>query len=398
MNGTKPVEIKPYLRGTEELIAGLWNGQVNMTAKEYHGVRDGIMNMRKADPAMGALYDKYLTDVVQGGKSLPTEQMNKLQDALRKQNVGLSTLVNDVGMDLKKHGWSTSYRPPVCVSVNGRPMHPDVVVAELKASGVAIDGDIPRSTSPGKISNGTITVKKEGLIQGLENVAQDVRRVEDVERKFAKVGTVMAEVVEHSGGMSSLLRLGKTLPFIGKLVSAFTLAAGASAVMAAPADQKLDKAADEVIDFVDPTGGILTKGVPLAIQDIKQNGAQRKAEAQVAAFNMRVNEAEKFLLSAEHPGQLGSLPLKSVNGVPLDVAKMLRDPDGQKMVLAEIAKREAGATTPESKELFKEMHAAADEFIALESRRKPVPPVAVAQNDATPTIVTKPQQIPALAT
>ncbi|OFW87768.1 MAG: hypothetical protein A3J37_07590 [Alphaproteobacteria bacterium RIFCSPHIGHO2_12_FULL_45_9] len=189
---SKTVTLEPYTRNGQTLVADVAHQNKLLTSDTYHSIRDGIMGMRK-DPASGALYDKYLTEVVQNNKDWPPAEMNKLKTMLAKSGVGFSGLVNEVGMDLKSHGYSASYRPALAISVNGRPMHPEVVVRELKASGVELKGDIPRSVAPDKIS-GALHIEAGDAQKMANNFAS-----EQLQRGFKMTsGQLMEEVTHHA--------------------------------------------------------------------------------------------------------------------------------------------------------------------------------------------------------
>lgn len=97
-------------------------------------------------------------------------------------------------------------------------------------------------------------------------------------------------------------------------------------------------------------------------------------------INGRIDREQKFLLSADHPGQLGALKFKDASGQAVDVAASLKDPSRRGAVLAEIDRREAGASTGEMKQLYADMKESAMTYTAMEDRRKPLPAdIVVAQ-------------------
>lgn len=218
--GSKPVTFKPYERQGEQLIAGMFDGRgLNITATEYHGARQSIMTMRGKDPAASALYDRYLTEVVQGKKDWPQADIKKLDDAIGKHGVGRNPLMNDVGRDLKGHGYSSNYRPSVAVEVNGRPMHPDVIAAEYRARGVDVQGQIPTSQAPGKVAGGM-------HVDGHDAQKFADRFVkESGERGFRRTGEMLSEELVHNAKRFGIV--GKALG--GVAAATIAMAGNASA-------------------------------------------------------------------------------------------------------------------------------------------------------------------------
>lgn len=90
-------------------------------------------------------------------------------------------------------------------------------------------------------------------------------------------------------------------------------------------------------------------------------------------LNGRIDREQKFLLGADHPGQLGALKFKDASGQTVDVAASLKDPARRGIVLAEIDRREAGAGTGQMKQLYADMKESAVTYAAMEDRRKPLP-------------------------
>ncbi|MDB5492467.1 MAG: hypothetical protein JWO78_2316 [Micavibrio sp.] len=214
------VKLEPYKRNGENLIADIRNGAASITDKQYHEVRDKVMNMRAHDPATANMYDKYLTEVVKNKKEWPTADIEKLNTSLNKSNLGLSHLTNDISKDLKAHGYSSSYRPPLVIDVNGHPMHPEVVADNLRAKGIEPAGEIPRSAAPGKISGGGLAIKAGDAVKLADDMA-----VKATERGFSKTANLlMTEVAEH----------GRRFGIVGKVIGAgvagtMAFAGGASA-------------------------------------------------------------------------------------------------------------------------------------------------------------------------
>ena len=223
MADRKTIEMKPFLRNGEEIIAGLWEDQVNLLASDYHRTRNGIMKMRAADPETAKLYDKFLKECFgKSKKNWAAEDLQKLQAALQKNGLGPSSLLNDVALDLKDHGYNPSYKPPLAISVNNRPMNPLVIERELKALGIEVSGETPRS-SEGKISNDSLTFKRDDLIKGLDKLAVNFRRAEDIERELGRdSGKIFGHIAAHAGGLHNL---AKDAPVIGKILGVFGAAA-----------------------------------------------------------------------------------------------------------------------------------------------------------------------------
>lgn len=202
-----------------------------------------------------------------------------------------------------------------------------------------------------------------------------------------------ADFVEGLTKFVSHTKLGKAITAGGVLLGAIT---GANASTLPQAGKDFAKAA---VGAMDPTAlvgpSIAEHALSKAIDptqktefdkmgvDTGKIGVQKNAVA-IATFNARIDREEKFLMSAEHPAQLGSLKFKDKNGKDVDVEKALKDPAQRSSVMAEIDRREAAATTPEMKQLYGDMKEAAQTFAAMEDRRKPMPPDIIAAQKAQP--------------
>lgn len=240
--GNKPVTFKPYERQGEQLIAGMFDGRgLNITATEYHGARQSIVAMRAKDPAASALYDRYLTEVVSGKKEWSQADIKKLDDAVGKHGVGRNPLMNDVGRDLKAHGYSPNYRPSVAIEVNGRPMHPEVIASEYRARGVEVQGQIPTSHAPGKVAGG-IHVDAGDAQKFATKFAE-----ESTERGFRKTGAMLfGELAEH----------GKKFGAVGKLAGGV-----AAATIAMAGNASAAEVASETANAMVPGAGSIGKAV-----------------------------------------------------------------------------------------------------------------------------------------
>lgn len=203
-------------------------------------------------------------------------------------------------------------------------------------------------------------------------------------------------------GLHALGKVGRVIPGLNKIVSAAGLSMGLLTVARAETSEDRSAAASalgkDVANMVDPTFGIVSNGLPIALADIRENGARRSAEAKIAPHNLRINGAQDFLFSPEHPGQLGALRMTGADGKPVDIKAALRDPDQRQAVLDEI-KRRQDASSPENKDTFKGMADAAREFIDLEGRRKTIAPESTVTAAATAPTAAKPNEArPAVAT
>lgn len=236
------VKLEPYKRQGETLIADIRGSNgLNITSSEYHPVREKIMNMRAHDPATGRLYDNFITDVLQNKKDWPAAKMDELQKGLGKNNMGLGPLTNDVARDLKGHNYSSSYRPSLAIEVNGRPMHPDVVVDNLKSKGIVPAGEIPRSAAPDKIIGGGLAIKAGDAVKLADDMA-----VKATERSFSKTANMlMTEVAEH----------GRKFGIVGKVIGA-----GVAGSLAMAGGANASEIGKESVNAVAPGLGTLALG------------------------------------------------------------------------------------------------------------------------------------------
>lgn len=154
---TSTVKIEPFKRGDDYLVARFFGptGQ-NITDREYHGVRNAIMDMRTRDPQTARLFDKFLETTSKRGE-LPDGELRALNDGLKKNNMALGSLTNSIGEDLRLNRYNPSYRPEVVVAVNARPMVPSVVIGELRAAQVEGNFSIQRSDKPGSVTGAPIS-------------------------------------------------------------------------------------------------------------------------------------------------------------------------------------------------------------------------------------------------
>ena len=148
------VKVEPFKRGNDFLVAGFMDQRgLNVTDREYHAVRDKIMEMRQRDPGAAKLYDKFIDQVVnkRGGTFDPVEYETMVK-GLNKQGVSLGPLTNEIASDLKAHKYSPTYRPEVMITVNGKPMVPSVVASQLEGAKVIGTFEPQRSLKPGEVS------------------------------------------------------------------------------------------------------------------------------------------------------------------------------------------------------------------------------------------------------
>jgi hypothetical protein len=147
------IKIEPFKRGDDYLIANFVSERgTHITDREYHAVRDQIMEMRSRDPQTARLFDKFLDTSILKRGSLPDAEMKALTKGLENNKMGLGPLTNSIGADLKLNNYSSSYRPEIMVSVNERPMVPSVVASQLKGAKVEGDFSIQRSDKPGVVT------------------------------------------------------------------------------------------------------------------------------------------------------------------------------------------------------------------------------------------------------
>lgn len=240
--GNKPVTFKPYERQGEQLIAGMFDSRgLNITASDYHGARSSIVAMRLKDPAASALYDRYLTDIVQGKKEWSQADIKRLDDAVGKHGVARNPLMNDVGSDLKAHGYSPNYRPSAVIEVNGRPMHPEVIASEYRARGIDVQGQIPTSHAPGKVV-GAMQIEASEAQKFATKFA-----AESGERGFRKSSSILfSELAEH----------GKRFGAVGRIAGG-----AAAATIAMAGNASAAEVAAETANAMVPGAGSIGKAV-----------------------------------------------------------------------------------------------------------------------------------------
>lgn len=202
---TTHVTLEPSRRGSDYLIAGLEDPHrvgLNITDVQYHAARKPLMEMHRADPATAQLYDKFLKEVVAKNVKWPTAELEKLSAGLEKYKVPMSDpLTHVVGTDLMRHRWDPNYSPPVAVNVNGHHMHPDVVRENItRITNGQIDTiDVPRSTSPGKVS-GTMAIPVEAVKPVYENAIKANPAVFKAQGTTANAASVSAQLAEAFKG------------------------------------------------------------------------------------------------------------------------------------------------------------------------------------------------------
>jgi hypothetical protein len=372
VNLTKPenVQLKPFKNadGTHR-VEGMWVGQASMTDTQYHATRDGIFTLRK-DPEAAKLFDRYLDGVSKDKLNFTAAEMDKLDTSLAKAGLARGSVVNDVGANLKAHRYDPHYRPTLMVDVNGRSMSPSAVRQALESYGVEVSGDPPKSLGPGKVSQSSLGIDKGGLTKAMTDEIESIsRRVnfQHIEKVFGYNGaSILAQVGEAAGGIFRRLPVVGKLASVASLTVAFGGVANASTPEQAAAARQNLKA--EVIGMIDPTMGIVSEGLPSAVADIRENGDRRRAETRVAARNGRIQRELDFILSDEHPSQLGSLKVQDASGKPIPIAEALRNPNMHSQIFAEIDGKAKMATNPEIQQQLADMRQAASDYISMQSR------------------------------
>lgn len=202
MAGPNTVEFKPYVKNGENVVS-VGTGISDST---YHQSRNGILDMRARDPALGRELDAYLSAEAKNPRAMdgfPDERIKKLREGLEKQGVGFGNTTLDVARDLKAHGYSSSYKPAVMIEVNGRPMHPSVVANAI--GGSAPDArDFPRSEAPGKVG-GSFKISNFG------DLAKELE--EGKKYGVSRHGGLMIarEVAHHAGRLGAVVGVGLAL-------------------------------------------------------------------------------------------------------------------------------------------------------------------------------------------
>lgn len=190
------VKVEPYKRGDDFTVAGFRDERgFNITDRDYHAVRDKIMEMRQRDPGAAKLYDKFIDEVVHKRGSLPQPEMEMLNKGLSKNGLGLGSLTNSIAADLKAHNYSASYRPEVMLSVNGRPMIPSILAGHLQSANVVGEFNVQRSAAPGKVSG---TPMNFSLSEAAKMVPEPATSRYSTESVNSATKTIREELVTHS--------------------------------------------------------------------------------------------------------------------------------------------------------------------------------------------------------
>lgn len=227
----KNVTIEPAKRGSDYLVAGFHDQRgLAITDTEYHAHRNAIMEMRTRDPATAKQYDRFLKEVADTkGGTWSHADINDLRGNLAKHTLGLNSITNSIGSDLRQHGYSSTYRPEVLLSVNGRQMTPGNVIAELRGAGVEGDFEVQRSQRAGAVSGKPITFPQT---EAAKLVPQTDRRIGSPQDGMGS-RLIKEEIVTHSRWN----KLGGGLLKVGAGV-ATGLAAGAAAAQEPDATAK----------------------------------------------------------------------------------------------------------------------------------------------------------------
>lgn len=149
----RKVKIEPVKSGDNYLTTIAVDNKY-ITDADYHRQRSAVMNMRNADPKAAALYDKFIANVdnPRTAPPLANADMDRLKKSAEFHKVGINSIGNAVGSDLKAHKYESGYRPDVRVNVGPRAMHAEIVTDHLKSAGVQGKIETIRSQSPGTIS------------------------------------------------------------------------------------------------------------------------------------------------------------------------------------------------------------------------------------------------------
>lgn len=228
-NEPKTVTIEPAKRGGDFLVAGFMDQRgLNMTDVDYHAHRNAIMEMRSRDPATARQYDRFLKEVVDTrGGTWPHQDIDNLRNSLAKHSLGLGSVTNQIGLDLRKHGYDSAYRPEVMLTVNGRQMMSGAVAAELRDAKVEGNFEIQRSQRAGTVAGKPISFSETELPK---------LTPQQPENRFARsepIGTklIKEEIVNHSRWSGLSGKMGSGLMKVGA-----GLATGVVAGVAAAAE------------------------------------------------------------------------------------------------------------------------------------------------------------------
>jgi hypothetical protein len=322
-----------------------------------HGLRAGLPDARTVSRAvLRRLGKPVLVDIPNAGSTGSTQY--KVTPALLR---GIEAL--------EKADQSTGFK-------DHNRIFAQAVTGEMRYNASSVNPDW-KTSSPTGANNALASVhanlQSAGARIGLDEMKNLVGRLED---GLKAVGTAL-----------------KHVPGINKALTVAALSSAGVAFAQEPTKQNGAKLGREVADLA--TGGLSS----LLLDSSK--GPRTDAGA-INDWNQRVGREQKFLLSEDHPGQLGVL--KTIDGKPADVEAMLRDPSQRHKVFKEIDDRIAKATDPNNKEVLKEMKEAAKLYTELEDRRRPLPEssskVATApdQNPQEPKAATQmPPSLPAMA-
>lgn len=230
----KTVTIEPAKRGGDYLVAGFHDQRgLAITDTDYHAHRNAIMDMRTRDPATAKQYDKFLKEVVDTrGGTWSHADINDLRGNLAKHTLGLNSVTNSIGSDLRQQGYSSTYRPEVLLSVNGRQMTPSNVIGELRAAGIEGDFDKQRSQRPGAVLGKPISFPDTQVAKLLPQTENRFARSEPIGSKLIK-----EELVTHSRVSTMGSKMGGGLLRVGAGV-ATGLAAGVAAAQEPEATTK----------------------------------------------------------------------------------------------------------------------------------------------------------------
>lgn len=254
-----------------------------------------------------------------------------------------------------------------------------------------------------KLAHGYSVAKAQTPGKSLEGHLADIGV--SYKEYLQKVGTKMpGEILRAMDTASELAeRIGKAVSHT-KVGKAFTVATSLGGLMieGASAHSLKDaggKVAVAVASTIDPTalvgpsllGNAVAKGVGQK-SELEEMGVDtakinlRPSIIKAVEFNSRIEREQAFLLSPQHPAQLGSLKLKDSLGQDVDIAASLRDPKRRDGIMNEIDRRLAGASTPDAKEMLTSMRESATTFSAMEDRRKPLPAdMVIPRLQAAPT-------------
>lgn len=225
-------------------------------------------------------------------------------------------------------------------------------------------------------------MKREGGMLNALSTAENnalASEVDAVKKKgIPSVLKGLATAAKESEVAGHLLGAMRKIPGLNKIAAGVTLAAGAVGAASAKTPEERKGALKDtfkgVVGVFDPTMGILSEGVPAAIEDLREKGAQRHAESRTNPQRLAMVSEQKFIFGPDHPGQLGALKMKDKDGKEVDVQAALKDPARRDSVMGEIDRRLNEAQNRDAKQLYGDMKDAATTFTSLEDRLKPLQP------------------------